>query len=95
MAKLNWRSSSEGNSLWARTLKSKYGTTMRTCTKASSVWCSLGKGTTILNKGSKLLLKNSRITRFWLDDWAKCGPLRDCIKGPLNSEDAFLCVSDC
>ncbi|KAL7236700.1 hypothetical protein ACSBR1_019911 [Camellia fascicularis] len=58
MAKLNWRLPSESNSLWAQTLKSKYGTITRVCNKASSVWRSLGKGTALLEKGSKMLLKN-------------------------------------
>ncbi|KAL7218658.1 hypothetical protein ACSBR2_011841 [Camellia fascicularis] len=44
MAKLSWRLLSEDTSLWAKTLKSKYGRTVRACSKASPTWRNMLKG---------------------------------------------------
>ncbi|KAI7986548.1 putative ribonuclease H protein [Camellia lanceoleosa] len=41
-----------------------------------------------------MLIRNGRSTRFWLDEWAKCGPLRGCIEGPLAPTDSSLRVCD-
>ncbi|XP_028071512.1 uncharacterized protein LOC114273895 [Camellia sinensis] len=95
MAKLSWCLSREDNSLWAKTLKSKYGGTMRVCSKTSPTWRNMLKGSNILEKGSKMLIKDGRSTRFWIDEWAKCGPLRGCIEGPLAPSDSSLRVCDC
>ena len=59
LAKLNWRFLSEGHTLWAKVLKSKYCTRQRINSRnqnklpCSSVWVTMKRGVDIFEKGIK------------------------------------------
>ena len=57
-------------------------------------WAACKKGGPIFKRGLKWIINNGIATNLWYDFWLPFGPLRTCIQGPLNREEADLLVAD-
>ncbi|KAL4625853.1 hypothetical protein ACB092_05G055100 [Castanea dentata] len=96
LAKLNWRLHTEGDALWARVLKAKYGTRQRTEARnksslpCSTTWRGIMKGEEVFKKGVKWIPDFESNLSFWFDCWTNLGPLRQVIHGPLTRESSHL-----
>jgi hypothetical protein len=100
LAKLNWRVMEESDSLWAKTLVSKYcpngimDEKLVTRRSGSSNWKGLKIGHEVFKRGIRWVVNNGHDISFWHDLWVGDKPLRSFVYGPLSPlEDSFR-VSD-
>ena len=100
LAKLNWRVMEESDSLWAKTLVSKYcpngimDEKLVTRRSGSSNWKGLKIGHEVFKRGIRWVVNNGHDVSFWHDLWVGDKPLWSLVYGPLPPlEDSFR-VSD-
>ena len=99
LANLCWRLANEQEAPWVRMLISKYFTNLRIIEAGrklpcSRTWAACKKEGPIFKRGLKWIINNGVATNLWSNFWLSFGPLRSCIQGPLNREEADLLVAD-
>ena len=99
LAKLCWRLTNEQEAPWVRMLMRKYCTNLRITETGrklpcSRTWAACKKGGPIFKRGLKWIINNGIATNLWYDFWLPFSPLRTCIQGLLNREEADLLVAN-
>jgi hypothetical protein len=96
LAKLNWRVMEESDSLWAKTLVSKYypngimDEKLVTRRSGSNNWKGLKIGHEVFRRGIWWVVNNGPDVSFWHDLWVGDRTLRSLVHGPLSPlEDSF------
>lgn len=101
LMKVGWGLINQKDTLWARTLRNKYGcgdgTIPRVTRKnnSSNLWQGICKVWKNVERGSSWKLGNGCSINFWKDSWSKKDfYLRDVATGPLDDSDLNKHVSD-
>lgn len=100
LAKLGWRLTNEGNSLWAQVLGNKYLRGDRSVAgikhrpNASTVWQGLEKACPVLSKGVRKRVGNGNDTLFWLDCWLMPFPLLNVALNDMSMIEQHNVVAD-
>ncbi|XP_031099806.1 uncharacterized protein LOC116004005 [Ipomoea triloba] len=100
MAKLGWRLQKERDTLWVRTLTTKYsesGCHSRAGVRRgsfSNAWKGILAAQYIVQAGMTKVVRGGRQTNFWMDKWIDYEPLNRFLRMPLSLSDLYVKVRD-
>lgn len=100
LAKLRWRLLMQGDDLWAKIIRQKYGVsidgpvTFKSKQRASLTWRGLQWAEELLRKGLRWRLGDERRIRFWSDIWLDDHPLMQSEEQAGQAEDNEALVGD-
>ena len=100
LAKLNWRSHTEREALWAQVLWQKYHNNRRLNASnpdrlpCSQVWTAIKRGRETFKKGSLMMISRDSNVSFWRGNWLNKRLLWNLIQGPLSQGASQLEVKD-
>lgn len=100
LAKLGWRLLTQGEEMWAKILRVKYGIgdsgppVFRREERASPTWRGLEWAANLLHEGIKWKVVDGRKVRFWSDNWLGDRPLKEACPDMMSEEEEKLTVRD-
>lgn len=100
LAKLGLRIMNDEECLWIKMMKNKYSindpnpATWRPKANMSNAWKGIVESITILQAGTKKLIRSGRETLFWMDNWVGNKPLNEEVIAEIPDTDLLLTVAD-